>query len=360
MTTAGRPAVGVPRYVPILKGRRGEMDALGKVRMRTRRAMVPLVEVTPRDESEDVAAITRICDQTVERLARAYGHPLMLDGGHFDLRQDLGGGVGVVGLLAERARAAGLVAQPVLRLDDPDTARRDAGAAHAVDDRGLTVRLIGEDLEEDPDDLDAALQDLLGDTGTGRERVDLLLDLGPVEGDVAVRGGARLVLSLLRTLPEVTDWRTVTVAAGAFPVDLSQFTPNTIGERPRYDAQLFDQVRRRRLPRQPDYGDYAVAHPTLTLGGAYSPPPQLRYTASEHWLVLKGHKRDPLAHRQFHQICERIAAHPEFAGTPVGWADEKIARHSSEGPGNGTTWRTVGTAHHLDYVTLRLTTLGEP
>ncbi len=349
-----------PRYVPILKGRQGELDALRQVQLRTRRAMVPLLEVVPRDESEEPAAVVQACQRTVGKLAERYRHPIMLDGGHFDLDQDLGEGVGVVGLLAERARTASLVAQPVLRLDDPDRARHEAAAAHAVDGRGLTVRLIGEDLDEDPDDLDDALQDLLQDTRTQRKEVDLLLDLGPVEGDVAVRGGARLVLSLLRDLPDVADWRTVTVAAGAFPVDLSQFQANVIGARPRYDAQLFDQVRRRRLPRQPDYGDYAIAHPSLTLGQAFPPPPQLRYTVAEHWLVLKGRRTDPRGHAQFQRICQIIAAHPEFAGTPVGAADQRIAAGSPEGRGNGTTWRMVGTTHHLDYVTLRLTTLGEP
>lgn len=351
---------GAPRYVPILKGRRGELDALGLVQTATRRVMVPLVEVAPKDESEDAPTVAKICRSAVGRLAKSYPDAMMLDGGHFDLDADLGGDTGVLRLLADTARAEGLTAQPVLRLEDPARARREARDAAATDGRGLTVRLIGEDLDEDPDDLDDVLQDLLDDTGVDRGDVDLLLDLGPVEGDVAVRGGARLIQSLLRDLPRIDEWRTITVAAGAFPVDLSQFTANVIGERPRYDAQVFDAVRRRRIPRQPDFGDYAIAHPTLALGGAFAPPPQLRYTVAEHWLVLKGRRTDPRGHAQFQHICQVIARHPEFAGTPLSAADRRIAGGSVEGPGNGTTWRTIGTTHHLDYVTRRLTTLGEP
>lgn len=353
-------APGIPRYVPILKGRQGELDALREVQLATRQAMTPLLEVAPKDEAEDPATVLKICQQTVEKLAARYRHPIMLDAGLFDLKAEVDGGRGVVAVLADAARAAGLVAQPVIRLGDPATAVREAGEAVAVDGRGLTLRLGGEDLDEEPDELDDVFDGLLDQAGTDRQAVDLLLDVGPVDGDVAVRGAARMLTSLIRDLPSITRWRSLTVAAGAFPVDLSQFTANVVGERPRYDAQLFDRVRGRTLPRYPDYGDYAVAHPTLSIGNAFSPPPQLRYTAAEHWLVLKGRRTDPTGNAQFHRICQIIAAHPEFAGTPTGNADRRIADGSPEGPGNGTTWRMLGTTHHLDYVTLRLTSLGEP
>jgi hypothetical protein len=348
------------RYVPILKGRAGELDALRSIQLRTRQSMLPLIEIAPRGESDDAAAVQKACEQTVEKLATRYLHPLMLDGGLFDLAADVTPGVGVVGLLANVARAKGLVAQPVIRLSDPQRARREAGDAHHADGRGLTIRLLGEDVDEDPEDLDVMLQAVLDDTGTSRTEVDLIFDLGAIDGDVAVRGGARLVVSLLRDLPQIDAWRSITVASGAFPVDLSQFTAWVIGERPRFDAQLFDRVRKLKLPRYPDYGDYAVAHPVLTLGVTFSPPPQLRYTTGEHWLVLKGRRTDPTGNAQFQRICSIIANHPEFAGTPVGHADVRIAAGSPEGVGNGTTWRMIGTTHHLDFVALRLTSLGEP
>ncbi len=349
-----------PHYVPILKGRQGELDALREVQPRTRLVMTPLLEVAPKDETEDAAAVVKICQQTVEKLRNRYVGPIMLDGGLFDLDAEVEAGRGVVAVLADAARAARVSAQPVVRLGDPSRALREAREAMAVDGRGMTLRLGGEDLDEEPEELDDFFDALLDQAGADRGDVDLVLDAGAVDGDVAVRGTARMLTSLIRDLPSIAAWRSLTVAAGAFPVDLSQFTAHVVGERPRYDAQLYDRVRSRTLPRYPDYGDYAVAHPTLSIGSSFSPPPQLRYTTSEHWLVLKGRRTDPTANAQFHRICQVIAAHPEFAGTPTGNADRRIADGSPEGPGNGTTWRMIGTTHHLDYVALRLTSLGEP
>jgi hypothetical protein len=349
-------------YVPILKGKVGELAALSQVQPATWDVMSPLVEVVPpSDEVPDPVAMERACKQTVDKALPAYqGVPLMLDAGLLDLSVPLSGGRSGLGVLADEARENRMAAVPVLRLDDPPLAVRDACAACARDGAGVAVRLVGDDLDEDPEDVENQLDVTLNDLGVTPDSVDLLLDLGAVEGDVAVRGGARMAVSLLRELATLDKWRTITVAAGAFPVDLSQFSAWKLGEHPRFDAQLFDRVMRRPPREDIRYADYAIAHPSLSTGTPFAPPPQLRYTIAEHWLVLKGSKRDPRGNAQFQEICLQIAAHPDFAGTALGRADQRIAAGSPEGPGNGTTWRTVGTTHHLDLVAARLTSLGEP
>ena len=348
------------RYVPILKGKAGEMDALRDCGLATRRTMFPLVEAVPPDDTSDLTAAEKALSTLTTRLAPRFSDPIQFDVGLFDLTVPVDGTRSAVGVLMDLARSESIVAQPVVRIGDPPIAIADVAEACKLDRRGITIRLLGDELDEEPADLDDAFDDLLASVGVSRSEADLLIDLGAVEGDVAVRGGARMVISLMRDLPSIHDWRTVTVASGAFPVDLSQFSANVIGERPRYDAQLFDAVTRKTTPRQPDYGDYAIAHPLLTTGAPFSPPPQLRYTVSDRWLVLKGRRNDPLGNSQFQRICTIIAAHPEFAGAPCGLADARIAAGSPDGVGNGTTWRAVGTNHHLDYVVRRLTTLGEP
>lgn len=349
------------RYVPIVKARQGELNALGAVGLSTRSAIFPLVEVVPPPAEEPTTdAVVKACRDVAVRIAHRYsGKPLMLDAGLFDLGIQVGSQT-AVGVLADRARSTGVDAQPVVRLGDPVAAHVDAGRAHEQDKRGVTVRLVADDLYEDVEDVDTALGTVFARSGLSRPHADLLVDLGAIDGDLAVRGGASLVRALLRGLDGADEWRSVTVAAGAFPVDLSQFTPGVIGERPRFDAQLFDAVRSKRLPREVDYGDYAIAHPVLGTGPGYPPPPQLRYTTAANWLVLKGRRNDPPGNAQFQRICETIAEHPDFVGARLGTADARIADGSREGAGNGSTWRAIGTTHHLDFVAARLTTLNEP
>jgi Beta protein len=350
----------VTRYVPVLKGRQGELNALAQVQLATRREMLPLLEVVPADPTDPLGVVDD-CRKAVEKLAKSWQEPVLLDGGLLDLSLDLQGNArGPLWELTEHARAALLPAVPVLRLADDVLARTDAAAACEQDGNGVCVRLVEQDLDEEPDDLELALDDLLRQVGITRTNTDLVLDAGAVDGDLAVRGVARIVRSLLRELASAQDWRSVTVIAGAFPEDLSAFQPWVIGRRPRFDAALYDQIMSKRLPRVPGYGDYAAAHPLLTTGQPFASLPQLRYTAASDWLVLKGRRNDPRGHNQFFDICDAISEQPEFAGPGLGTADTRIAAPRSYGPGNWSTWSQVSTTHHLDLVVSRLATLGEP
>jgi hypothetical protein len=61
------------------------------VQLRTRQAMMPLVELAPKDEVETAATVAKNCRQTVERLGKDDQHPVMLDAGLFDLNAAVGG-----------------------------------------------------------------------------------------------------------------------------------------------------------------------------------------------------------------------------------------------------------------------------
>jgi hypothetical protein len=348
------------RYMPILKGRQGEFNALAELKTVTRVGTLPVLEVVPADPT-DPAGVVNDCRKTVEKIAKSWSGPILLDGGLLDLSLHLNDQArGPLWELAMHARAVGIAAIPVLRLGDDILARTDAAVACTQDKRGLGIRLVGADLDEEPEDLDESLDRLLEQVGVARGDADLILDVGSIDGELAVRGGARIILSLLRTLASLEDWRSITVAGGAFPEDLTTFEAWKIGRRPRFDAALYDQITSKRLSRVPDYGDYAVAHPVLRTGAPFAPPPQLRYTTASEWLVLKGRRNDPRGHHQFWEVCDVIARQPEFAGAALGTADARIADARAYGPGNGSTWRQLGTTHHLDLVVSRLANLGEP
>jgi hypothetical protein len=345
-------------YLPALKGRQGEFTALADIQPVTRRTVLPVIEIVP-GPVDDAATLRTTVDKTVRKLGVWAGSRLLLDTGWLPGDIELRAGVGVLGYATAAAGDAGIGATPVVRLNDAELAHRDA-RLHAGRGHGIAVRLNVEDMDEDPEDLEEALMALLHRLGRSPAEVDLLLDLGAVDGDVAVRTGARLIRDVLHGLPEPEAWRGLVVLAGAFPTDLQAVQPWTLGELPRRDAMLHDHLRRRPLPRVPTFGDYAVAHPLLVTGPAFPAAPQLRYTASDRWLVLKGRRNDPEGHEQFYRVCEAIARHPEFAGAALGRADARIADPRREGPGNASTWRAIATTHHLDYLAHRLTTLGEP
>jgi hypothetical protein len=351
-------------YVPVLKARQGELTALGLIQPVTRQHVLPLLQIEPGtlDEEYGRPDVRKAIDKAVTRLGPWVGQRLLLDVGLLATEVALRDGSGAIGYAVSEVLDKGPRPTPVLRLDDGQLARRDAAAAHADLRTGVAIRLSDADMDEDYEDIDEALTSILRELALDRFDVDLVLDLGCVIGDLAVRTFSRLAVDLLRGLSFADEWRQVIVTAGAFPADLGEIVPWEIGELPRYDAALYDRVQeRRRLPREPIFGDYAVTNPVATNQG-YRSAPNLRYAVADRWLFLKGRLNDPRGHDQFYEVCERIAVHPDFVGAALGVADARIAnpRANGRGPGNASTWRSIGTAHHLDYVVQRLTTLGEP
>jgi hypothetical protein len=351
------------RYVPVLKGRQGELAALSAIQPATQRHIMPILEIVPGtgDEALGAAQLRSIIEKTARKLQIWAGHRLLLDAGLLTTEVELRDGFGAVGFSITAAIEQGIDAIPVVRLDDGLLALHDAATWHADTRRGIAMRLGAKDLEADAEDIDAALTDLLQILAVDRQHVDLVLDLGHVTGDMMVRLGARLAADVLRELTEAESFREIIVTAGAFPADLTDYQPWTFGEPVRHDAALYDHLsQRRRLRRTPIFGDYAVTNPILVTGLPYRAAPQLRYALADRWLVLKGGHNDPRGNTQFYDVCERIAGHPDFVGTSLGNADARIAASRRHGPGNASTWREISTTHHLDYVVERITTLGEP
>ena len=347
-------------YVPVLKGRQGEFAALAAIQPATRRHILPLVEIIPGPVDER-GTVRSFVDRTAMKLRPWAANRLLLDAGLLPTDVELHDGFGAVGYSVTTALRHGVSATPVVRLSDEALALADAAQIHADCGGGAAIRLSAEDMDEDSEDIDEAVADVLRRLKIDRPEADLVLDVGGVNGDLAVRAGSRLVTDLLRDLSDIGEWREIIVTGGAFPADLSAVQRWVVGEPRRYDAALWDHLQgRRRISRIPTYGDYAVAHPVLASGPPFPAAPQLRYTVSDRWLTLKGGRNDPRGHDQFYDVCEIIEAHQEFAGAALGNADARIANARAYGTGNAATWRELGTTHHLDYVVRRLTTLGEP
>jgi hypothetical protein len=347
-------------YVPVLKGRQGELAALRKIGTTTRHSIKPLLELVP-GPTDEAAVLRSVVDKSIKKLDIWAGNSIFLDAGLLPSDVTVRDGMGALGAAVMKTWENGVQATPVVRLNDAEQVLSDAARVHGETQCGGALRLNAEDMDEDVEDIDDAVDALLCRVALVKSKMDLVLDVGVVNGDLAVRAGSRLVTDVLRGLTNVEDWRQVIVTAGAFPADLSSIQPWVIGELQRFDAGLWDHLRgRRRLTRYPLYGDYSVAHPILSNGPAFPAAPQLRYTVADRWLVLKGRRNDPKGHEQFYDICDTLAAHSDFAGAALGYGDSRIVKARAYGPGNASTWREIGTVHHLDYVVQRLTNLGEP
>jgi Beta protein len=343
-------------YVPILKGREGEYSAMQALDGKLRGWITPLFEVppVPWDFVNETPAKTldKHLATTPEKLFGAWGRtkPLFVDFLWVPPGERMQSGHHPVTHLLAGTRKLGLQVIPVTgpeRDADYQKAVRDAIAA---DHLGACIR-VDNDYLGDLSGLATELAELQKTLGVGAKDLDLLIDLKEVtpRNEALIVTGMNAVLS---SLPQLSEWRTLTLAAAAFPENLSDIPAGSVAKIPRADWSLWLTLRNSKPARIPTFGDYAIAHPEPT---EIDPrlmrmSANLRYTRPDLWLVFKGRNVRDFGYEQFQDLCaDLVARKGDYDGSGHCWADEFIEHCSQRkaGPGNATTWRKVGTNHHL-------------
>jgi len=227
------------------------------------------------------------------------------------------------------------------------------------------IRLSGDDLDDVDLPIATAISVAQSRLELEPEQIHLVLDFGPVQDEHAVSFAARIARLVLGEIPNLDRWKTLVCAAAGFPPDLNTVQPEVLTELPRYDAMTWEAIAARHTRRTPDFGDYAIAYPTVAAGVAFAPAPQLRFTWEQHWLIYKGRKRDRRGSAQFYDICERMIQRGAV-DPALSWGDAyveeagRLKEHGAQKTGNAMIWRAIGTSHHLAYVASRLASRGAP
>ncbi len=358
-----------PTYVPFLKGKAGEFEALEQLEAEQREPIMPLFDVPPEKvefkilEDEKVIQIDTVdeaLDGYAARVAKAWPatHECFVDLAGFDPEVRLLGGAHPVTRFF--ADATELSAIPVTGLD------RDAAQVEAVrrvcaaSRRGAAIRLRRSALVDPAALADQVLQ-LVERLEIDPPNLDLLLDFGElVKGNVEETAVA--ARAAIRALPDLLSWRRLIFATGAFPFELGpQVGAEQTKALPRYDWQLWRQLvsASEAIPRLLTYGDYGATYadwkeafdPT-----AMSVSAKVVYTTEDQWVIAKGVEKVKKNGPQYHGLCRRLKERSEFLEADHCESEAKILQCAEEvgGPGGSKEWVTVATRHHLEMVSRQL------
>jgi hypothetical protein len=356
-----------PIYVPLLKGKEGEYAALEALTRDIKPHLMPLIEIPgiPYDYANDRPA--KSLDEHLTgialRLKKCWQDgPLYLDLPWGEDEETLGDGrIALEAVLADCTQN-GIHAVPVVSRTSSakylDGTRQYSEASQT----GACLRLLVSDFEEEID-LEAEVDRLLESLGgIGPSSIDLIVDMEDLGPD-----GSRAVLiarSILSIIPKQSEWRKMILAAASFPEDLSDVDAATVSTLPRREWDLWKTLQKRPnklLRRDIIFGDYAITHPvpkeldprTMRMSA------NIRYTTPNGWLVVKGRNVRQYGFDQYFELCKELIERPEYRGRDFSWGDRYIADCADriQGPGNATTWRKVGTNHHLTLLAQEIASL---
>lgn len=355
---------GHKHYVPILKSKQAELEAL-KV-LGDRSTITPLIEVVPvawdHETDRPKKTLTKHFSDVAKAIEKTWGteNSMFADVCWVQDIEIPGKPAGSAAqLFFDALRAQNVRFVPVLWMDSPIGCRTAAKDSVQRDGRGVCLRITAEEADYPPA-LESAINELLGFLRLEPTNVDLVLDLHEVRG-TAISSMARTARSLIENLPHLTAWRTLTLAAGAFP--MGQIQPNTTVSLPRTDWRIWSiLVQRPGLSRLPAFGDYAIEHPDLPESlppWMMRPSPQLRYTLEDAWLVSKARSAARFGYEQFNDLCRATVAESHYSGPTFSWGDKYIddCANGRDGPGNAAKWRQVGFSHHFAFVVYQIANL---
>ena len=301
----------------------------------------------------------------IENLSGSIGaSPLFIDLRHLPDSIACSTGEHIWDALSRKGTSVGLTVVPVTGFYGKGSAHQ-AMVAEVVRSfgYGVATRLFRRDLERQS--LSKDISTLLKMLKTGVEQADLLIDLELVGEDV------HSISSIIEQIPQVNDWRTLTIIGGSFPLDLRHLKSNGTYELFRYGFKVWKNELRQLMQslhgRTPSFGDYTIQHPVyrepVTLPHVSA---SIRYSAPESWIVFRGEwigKKNGAGSAQYPAEAQLLMERPEYSGEDFSFGDRFVAekaRSGSDHPGNAAQWLLAGINHHITLTAETIRTISEP
>jgi len=344
-------------YVPIIKWKMGEYQALLHLDAKIKKNIRPLIEIPPIGWDFEKQRLVKTIDEHLSgfgnKLQKKWGRDTaFLDLVLLDKNERMTNGTHPVEYLFDDVRDHTKTAIPVT---SPD---RDAAHQQAVKDvidadaNGLCIRLSLKDLIKG--DADLRLNSMAEYFGVDIPEIDIVLDLA-VPNFHPLESFAKALKGVTSKISNLTKCRSFTIAATAFPKSMGELSlgKNIVS---RDEWLLFNAYRAllSERERKPQFGDYTIAHPDILNMDMrlIKPAASLRYTIDDNWLVLKGKNVRNYKFKQYIDICRSVVNSGHFNGFKYSLGDEYIfdCGAGNKSTGTLTTWRWVGVNHHMTKV----------
>jgi len=344
-------------YIPIIKWKMGEYQALLHLDADIKKNIRPLIEIPPIGWDFEKQCLVKTIDKHLSgfgsKLRQKWGRDTaFLDLVLLDKNERMANGTHPVEYLFNDVRDHTKTAIPVT---SPD---RDAAHQKAIKDvidmdaNGLCIRLSLNDLIKG--DTDLHLNSMAAYFEVDVPEIDIVLDLA-APNFKPLANFAKALRAATSNIKSISKCRSFTLAATAFPTSMGGLS---LGENivSRDEWLLFNEysLLLSEHERKPQFGDYTIAHPDILNMDMrlIKPAASLRYTIGDKWLVVKGKNVRDYKFKQYIDICKSVVNSGHFDGSNYSLGDEYIfdCGAGNKSTGTLTTWRWVGVNHHMTKV----------
>lgn len=320
-------------YVPILKCKQGEKNALYTLKEEIKDQIVPLFEVDP-------DTISKFSEITTAWRGRKF---------YFDLHSALEVDNDKYFELIDKCILDDVINDmiPVVHIsDDADKVEK----VKAISANGIAIRITTNELS-DPD-FDASFSDMI--RGNEVLNCDLILDAQYINND-SLNTQIFVLKSTLSAIPNISSFRRIIIASGSMPETLNVPKEELISLQ-RFEKILYENIRSALSKKDitPIFSDYTISHYSYF---EFIPGMQMsfkiRFSAENEYFIYKGLtlKRGGLKIEKVLEGCTAIIEKSgHYKGPDFSWGDSEIYdRYTGEttGPGNLQSWISIDENHHI-------------
>jgi hypothetical protein len=346
-------------YIPCLRWKQGEYQAVSKLSDMTKRMFTPLIEVPEigwdhEEKKEKKTIDEHLSGFALKKVYKKWGDsPCFIDLNLIAHSGGMANGIHSVRFVFDELRMLKCQAIPVISLLRNAEFQQNIKAVSDKDKNGICLRITIEEAAKST--LESGVNSLLSILKIQPNSCDCIIDLG-VPNFVPLDGFSIVIQTIISKLPYLNDWRTFTLLGTSFPETMGSLKKG-VEIVPRYEWQLYKKLiagfRKAKL-RLPAFSDYVISHPqVLDLDmRVVKPSATIRYTIDNDWYIVKGDNVRDYKFEQYRELSEQIRASRYYYGSAFSWGDNYIQEcaNGNAKTGNLSTWRQVGTNHHIEKV----------
>ena len=346
------------KYVPCIRWKQGEYQAILNLRAITKDLLLPLIEVPEIgfdfEKEEEIKSLDEHVVLFTKRIIKKWGkRPCFIDSKLIDPFRKMNNNIYPLIYIFEQLRQNDCTAIPIIGLDRIDEHQNYIKDIVAIDKKGLAIRVSLEEIVRN--NFNNSIETLLSTSGLKPMQCDFILDLD-APNFTPIDGFVKLIANIIQNIPYLEQWRTLILIGTSFPSSMGEVNKG-ISTIPRHEWTLYESLIKLLNTmnlRFPTFGDYVINHPALLQMDMriVKPSASIRYTIRDKWLIIKGTNVRDNGTEQYKKHCKDLIKTGYFYGSDFSFGDTYIFDCSTgkKGTGNLTTWRWVGTNHHLETV----------
>ncbi|WP_441238684.1 beta family protein [Bradyrhizobium sp. 930_D9_N1_4] len=352
-------------YVPCLRWRQAEYQALLALIDKAKDSIVPLITIPDLEFDFEDGTPKKTVVEHVGPFPKRYKDKWKTRKAWIDTdpsiqNQLMPDGRPVFAYVFDEIRKFKADAMPVASLDCTPKVVAQIATIIVTDKKGVGVRARIEHVMKAS--FGANLDTLLKSLNVTAAETDLIIDLGTPSYEPYTAFAAALAFALGK-IPNLAAYRNFILVGCAFPTSLATVSA-PVGSIERHDWKFYVQLLAK-LPmgmRSPMFGDYATVNPSFTAKmdmRKVNPAGKIVYATTDRWFVRKGGAFRG-NEKQMHKLSDDIVKSGLFRGPSFSAGDDYIDKcaKKSVGPSNQTRWKTVGINHHIMQVIGEVASLG--